>query len=76
MARIEHEHADARDAARTLIALEARKHVRRLKAEAEDTIAEAYAEASVRGLPFDAATVAREAVAAALVTVYEVGPGA
>lgn len=63
MARLEPEHHDARDRAQSLINLEARRVLRRMKRHAEEFIAERYAEASVKGLPFDHVKVADAAFA-------------
>lgn len=63
MARIEHDRADAYDAARTLLALKQRQYLRRWKAAAEAHIDQAYAEASLNaGVSFDAEAVATEAI--------------
>jgi len=65
VARMSHDKADARDAAHSAINLDMRRYSRRLKQTAEDHISVAYDEAVARGLPFDPARVAAEAVAEA-----------
>lgn len=62
MARLAHEHLDARERARAMINLELSRYGRRLKQTAEDFIAEAYGEAMAKGLPFDHEVVAKEAL--------------
>lgn len=66
MARLAHEHLDARKYARAHISLNLDRVYRRLAQQAEDYIAEKYGEAMARGLPFDHEKVGREAVQSAL----------
>ena len=68
MARLAHEHLDARVRARGLINFQFDRVGRRLKQQAEDYIAEKYGEAMAKGLPFDHEKVAEEAVQNALQT--------
>lgn len=62
MARLAHEHLDARERARAMINLELSRYGRRLKQTAEDYIAERYGEATAKGLPFDHEKVAADAL--------------
>jgi len=62
VARMDHEKADARDRAQTLINLEVRRYARRLKQTAEDEISVAYDRARAAGLPFDHVAAADAAV--------------
>ena len=66
MARLAHEHLDAREYGRALVNLELSRYGRRLKQAVEDYIAEKYGEATAKGLPFDHEKVGRAAVQHAL----------
>lgn len=57
--RMDHNRADALDAARTAVNLEMRRYTRRLKSAAEAKVNEIFDECQAAGLPFDFAAAAR-----------------
>lgn len=63
--RMDHNRADALDAARTAINLEMRRYSRRLKSTAEAKVNELFDAAQAQGLPFDYAAAAKVGVESA-----------